>query len=57
MALVSMLREIGDSYMGEAECIKIYNKINETIDDTLILYTHRIVPPSLNQDNPLDCFL
>ena len=57
MATVCMLREVGDTYMGESECIKMYNKISETLDDVLILYTHRILPPSLDQDNPLDCFL
>ncbi len=57
MAVVCMLREVGDTYMGETECIRMYNMVRASLDNELTLYTHRVLPASLDRDNPLACFL
>ncbi len=54
MAAVIVLREVGDTYMGEVKCIQMYAEVNETLGTELPLYVHRILPSDLNQDNPLD---
>jgi len=57
MASVCMLKEMSDTYMGESECIKVYNKLAETFDDLLGLYMHRVIQTNPNEGNPLECFL
>ena len=54
MAAVLMLREVGDTYMGEVKCIKMYAEVSAILGPELLLYVHRILPSSLNLDNPLD---
>jgi hypothetical protein len=47
MAVVCLLRDIGDTYMESVENRKLFTIVRLTLGDQLLPYTHRFLPSTV----------